>query len=540
MAKDTVYTLFRASDAEQRSYSLAERLNAGRYLFAPDKAKTRKMDTWQDIFWNAIHVVFDNRLLKQSYLNQSALNENADDHLKTIEKQQIKTDFKDDISNRDTILSKMMTAGYWNPYAWLEALSLFWVNWATKRYDPLNDSFASSLGSEIHIAIATFFHAVAKSVNLIATPLTVILLLSAAVIFGFTPAVIAVTVLGSLAAVFSVAYHAGLSQSEDPENKRSYLYHLGMGFRHLAESIIMGLTQPIIRLLERARDLYRTNPALFWAGAVVVTMAVLAFAVFPYVGAPAILGFKLGTFAFNLLNPLLTTLGEYFTLTGFQLGVFKTAVSFVVTLGVVDLITRGVKEIAGWFNVKEAKEQGELKLSQASEANKSLQENQEKVEHKNKVVNKIQEEFNSLKDKAFQTHQILGENAPTAKGEYTRSNTKFVQTLNEILKGAVENGTLTQEESNKISTYYETSMTPLQMLVMDRSTTQQVIKQLQEIGETQPVFAGKKEPKNPTSISAQDMILSEYTPKLFVYTAKNDTATGEDSPSASKTKLHSK
>lgn len=433
MANDIVYTQFRASDAEQRSYSLRERLIAGKLLFTSDPQAYRKMDTPVQIFWNAVHVVFDNRIFKASFLKQTpleavlastpqekqkkiskaayhenyikefnertkaynayraqyqALSENerynrADEFTQaTTAYQTYKSNYEDYLRRKqetegkieedkkermqiyaqekakeNSALNNFMTAGYWNPFAWLEALSLFWVNWATARYQPLTDSGLSTFGSYCHISFAALVHAFFKTVNLVCTPLAVILLGSAAFAFGFTPAVITFTVFAIAASIFSVIYHRDRSKKlfADIGQHASPYFHWMQGIRHFFSSLIMGIIQPLVRLAERARDLYHTHPKLFWAGVFVVTIAVFAFAVFPYVGAPAILGFKLGSVALKVFSPVLTKLAEYFVLNAVEATVFKSAVTFVTVLGVVDLISRGFKEIAGWFDSFQAK-----------------------------------------------------------------------------------------------------------------------------------------------------------------------------------------
>lgn len=353
MEEKTIYTLFRASDAEQASYSLLERLNAGALLFASETEDYRKKDSPSRIFWNAVHIVFDNRIFKYSLTNSEGLDKHE---AKTRQNK-----FNAEKAKPDSALNSFMTAGYWNPFAWLEALSLFWVNLATLNYNPLAQTGLSAWGAIAQIVLASFVHAISKTVNLVCTPLFIILLGSAVAAFGFTPIVTACTAFAGLASIISVVYHYNKSKQlyKDFDYTAAPMSHWVAGLRHLIASLVIGIVQPVVRLYERARDLYHTHPTFFWLGALVVTVAVLTFAVFPYVGAPAIAGFELGGLINQLFNPLLNKLAEHFVLTSLESTIFKTAVVLVTTLGVADLLTRAVKEVAGWFDLIAAQLAGE-------------------------------------------------------------------------------------------------------------------------------------------------------------------------------------
>lgn len=346
--------VYRESDAAQRSYSLLERLRAGTLLFASEPLKYRELYSAKQIFWNAVHVVFDNRFLKAEFTkpNHPPPNRTPPSYDPELAVRKMLDYYNSERAKDNSPLNKFTTAGYWNPFAWLEALALFWTNLATDRYNPLTDGFVSSTLSYFHIILAATAHAVAKTINLVFTPLALILVTSAAIALGGTLGVKLCFGLGILFALGSFAYHSYqywklIKDSGYEPTTREVIW---AGLKHVVQALVLGITQPLIRLFERANDLRKTHPWMFGAAVLFTVLAVCAIGVFPYVGAPAIMGFKLGTILYNALTPALTVMSNYFTLTGLESRIFQTTVTLVATLGVVDLITRGCKEVSGWID----------------------------------------------------------------------------------------------------------------------------------------------------------------------------------------------
>jgi hypothetical protein len=331
-----VSATFRRSDELTRSYSLRERLGAGKFLFKQSTSKY-KVTSFGRAVRDARKWVFKN-------YPRTAWEENNGQNL---------------VIHNSGAAKSLRVAGYWNPLAWIEVFALAWANYATLRYNPLQESGLSVARSYFHIGLASLVHAVAKTINLVFSAIAPVLFIGAVLTVGLAnPWIQTLLAIGTAFLAYSIIHHgklnaAALNDLQDgPADLEYYLY----GLLHTLTAMVLGVVNPLIRLWNKASDLYETHPKLaILAGFTVVAIA-LSVALFPYVGVPALMDFEFGSVMATVVAPVI---GFFSGLLSTMPATVSTMLSITTltafTLGAMDLTVRGFKEIAGWYDKSVAK-----------------------------------------------------------------------------------------------------------------------------------------------------------------------------------------
>jgi hypothetical protein len=370
-----IKAIFRKSDAEQRSYGWFQRLRLGRLLFGYEPERYRKigrlhdsfkgnnvydnLTPWQKALADANHVVYDNLPLKTYYQAQS--NELAEEGTTTsLTTNEGIDELRDPLKPK----SQFITAGWWNPLAFLEFITLAWANWATDRLDPLKDSGASKFGSYVHITVASGFNALFKTVNQVFTPLTAVLLGLAALNYSsgvlllgpIQLPTLALWGLGAALLIIPGLMHYPLYKKYLDDNHGAYqpeLRAIGRSLGHVLESLVIGVLNPVFRLVQKAYFLAKSHPKIALTTAVVATLAVVSLIALPLIpGVHSALHFgkSLGSTLGQIWSPATSGLG----LSALGKSLFEIALVAAATLGIVDLVTRTGKSVAEIIDDRDA------------------------------------------------------------------------------------------------------------------------------------------------------------------------------------------
>lgn len=322
------------------SGNLLDRLAKGRTLPRPDLSP----------FQDAQNQVFGDRVKKHAFLQYTKL------------KKELKESYEDFLRRKSTFLdetfpfmkgfdqhSKLFTAftriGRWNPLAWLEVLTLTWLNDATLKHAPSKHSSRKNITTGLNIIAAYAFNAAAKTLNVVGTPIALAALGVLALAKGL---IVGLWLLGGAAAVMLgiVMYSAYIFDKSrapgvDVTNRNVLSF-----YKDAAWSMMLGVFTPVIRVFENLKKLYNERPYTAVAAGVVGLLAVLVIVIFPHVGIGALLGFKLGGL---IIAPIVNALTVSATGPIGAAILTKTAL-LAFSVGIMDACVRGFKEIADSLN----------------------------------------------------------------------------------------------------------------------------------------------------------------------------------------------
>lgn len=242
----------------------------------------------------------------------------------------------------------------WNILAWLEFLTLYWLNEATYQHTPSKKTPFKNILTGLNIFIAYLFNMTAKTVNLVGTPIVLVIMgvavetlavMAHNVGVGYGLFAVGVIAFAMLCISFYSAFIYLISNKE--ESKKAFVELVDT--KEASSNIIFGIFTPLIRGFQNFLNFYRQHPYYAAASLLLGCIAITFFTLLPYLGMSALLGYQLNG---TILAPVIDFITAPET-APVSMAVLSKTILAGICLATMDICIRVFKEIAGWVSLME-------------------------------------------------------------------------------------------------------------------------------------------------------------------------------------------